>query len=467
MTEIMNAIEILNDWGRGFRNFALPMLWQSSLLIIILFALDFALRRRVRAIVRHALWLLLLIKLLLPPSFASATSLAYWLPNGQPPGLSDKSPNFSIARNTRAKDQIETSTPSAEMPAPLPGEGLSRPALLLIGWAIGAFGLFGCLIHRSRWVGRRVKVATDASGELITLLNQCARQMQLKWTPRLKLAHRSMSPAVCGFGRPDILIPRHLAESLSFTQLRAVFLHELAHVKRGDVWVNHAQTLVQIFYWWHPLLWLANWHIRRVREHAVDETVRVQMGAGGESYPSTLIEVAKLNLRRPLPALGLIGIVESRSALAQRIKHLLDSPAPQTVKLRMASLIAIILIGALLLPMAKGQLREGNKTTGQSYGLEAGNVSNPTRPGAGVAPVPNLVITLVKREPYIYLGSRAVTFDQLKEELERVTAENPNAALSIRADSSAAPQEILDVIREAAISAQLKRLKVAQYNRAR
>jgi len=276
-----------------------------------------------------------------------------------------------------------------------------------------------------------------------------------------------MSPAVCGFGRPDILIPRNLAESLSVTQLRAVFLHELAHVKRGDVWVNHAQTLVQIFYWWHPLLWLANSHIRRVREHAVDETVRVQMGAGGESYPSTLIEVAKLNLRRPLPALGLIGIVESRSALAQRIKHLLDSPAPQTAKLRMASLIAIILIGALLLPMAKGQLREGNKTTGQSYGLEAGNVSNPTRPGAGVAPVPNLVITLVKREPYIYLGSRAVTFDQLKEELERVTAGNPNAALSIRADSSAAPQEILDVIREAAISAQLKRLKVAQYNRAR
>ncbi len=76
----MNVIEILNHWGACLRDFALPMLWQSSLLMIILFALDFALRRRVRAIVRYALWLLMLIKLLLPPSFSSATSLAYWLP---------------------------------------------------------------------------------------------------------------------------------------------------------------------------------------------------------------------------------------------------------------------------------------------------------------------------------------------------------------------------------------------------
>src|SRR5882724_4846490 len=156
-----------------------------------------------------------------------------------------------------------------------------------------------------------------------------------------------MSPAVCGFGRPVILIPRHLAESLSVTQMRGVLLHELAHIKRGDVWVNHVQTLLQIFYWWHPLVWLANSHIRRLREQAVDETVRVQMGAEGESYASTLIEVAKLNLHRPLPALGLIGIVESGSALAQRIKHLLESPVPQTAKLRLASLAAIVLTGAL------------------------------------------------------------------------------------------------------------------------
>src|SRR5205823_979653 len=177
-TKTMNIIETLNDWGIGFRNFALPMLWQSSLLIIVLFAVDFALRRRARAVVRYALWMLLLIKLLLPPSFSSATSLAYWLPNRQPAGPSGGRPNSSVVHHTKANGEVNSSTPSAEMPAPLPGPGLSRPALLLIGWAIGTVFLFGCLIHRSCWVDRQVKGATDASDELVARLNQCGRQMQ-------------------------------------------------------------------------------------------------------------------------------------------------------------------------------------------------------------------------------------------------------------------------------------------------
>jgi len=316
-------------------------------------------------------------------------------------------------------------------------------------------GLFGCLIHRSRWVDRQVKAAASASDELVALLNQCGRKMQLRRTPRLKLAHDPISPAVCGFGRPVILIPSRLAESLSVAQMRAVLLHELAHVKRADIWINHAQTLLQIFYWWNPLLWLANIQIRRVREQAVDESVRVQMGAEGECYASTLIEVAKLALHRSLPALGLIGIVESGSALAQRIKHLLDSPAPPTAKLRPASLTAIILTGALLIPMAKGQRGDGSKSTGPSAGREAGSGSNLTRSVAGVAPGSNLVITLIKTEPYIYLGSRAVTLDQLKEELERAAAKNPNAALSIRADTATPVGKIVEVM-DAAKSAGLK-----------
>src|SRR5439155_18722919 len=72
-------IHSLNHLGANFANFALPMLVQSSLLIVLLFALDLVLRNRVRAVVRYGLWMLLLIKLVLPPSFAAPTSLAYWL----------------------------------------------------------------------------------------------------------------------------------------------------------------------------------------------------------------------------------------------------------------------------------------------------------------------------------------------------------------------------------------------------
>ena len=72
-------IHALNHLGARFADFALAMLVQSSLLIVLLFALDLVLRNRVRAVVRYALWMLVLIKLVLPPSFAAPTSLAYWL----------------------------------------------------------------------------------------------------------------------------------------------------------------------------------------------------------------------------------------------------------------------------------------------------------------------------------------------------------------------------------------------------
>ena len=63
-----SAIEILNHWGGSFLEFARAMFWQSSVLVLVLLALDFGLRRRVRAAVRHGLWLVLLVKLVLEKS---------------------------------------------------------------------------------------------------------------------------------------------------------------------------------------------------------------------------------------------------------------------------------------------------------------------------------------------------------------------------------------------------------------
>ena len=56
----------LNVWGDHALRFAWPMLWQSSLLIGLVFALDWLLRRKVRPALRYALWLVVLVKLLLP-----------------------------------------------------------------------------------------------------------------------------------------------------------------------------------------------------------------------------------------------------------------------------------------------------------------------------------------------------------------------------------------------------------------
>ena len=112
-----------------------------------------------------------------------------------------------------------------------------------------------------------------------------------------------------------------------------MLLHEVFHLRRKDVWVNCAQALLQIVYWWHPLLWIANARIRRVREEAVDDAVMLALRDEADSYAPTLLEVAKLAFRRPLLSLGLVGIMESRSALRQRIERLVDFRAPRNAGL--------------------------------------------------------------------------------------------------------------------------------------
>src|SRR5262249_2718560 len=144
-----------------------------------------------------------------------------------------------------------------------------------------------------------------------------------------------------------------LAERLTQDQLRAVLLHELLHLKRGDLLVNCAQALLQVLYWWHPLLWLTNARIRRLREEAVDDAVMLVLGQDGETYAPTLIEVARFSLQRSLTSLGLVGIFESKHALRKRITRLLEFRSSNNGGLTALSILTISAFAAIALPMGE------------------------------------------------------------------------------------------------------------------
>src|SRR5882724_509410 len=73
------VIEKLNLWSDHLSPLVWPLFWQSSILIFGMFFLDVLLRRKLRPSVRHALWVVVLVKLLMPPSFALPTGIGWWL----------------------------------------------------------------------------------------------------------------------------------------------------------------------------------------------------------------------------------------------------------------------------------------------------------------------------------------------------------------------------------------------------
>ena len=345
----MNSfIETLNQCGGNFLSFAWPMLWQSSLLIVVLLAFDFLFRRKLRASIRYALWLVVLVKLCVPPALALPTSPAWWLHKTPPPVVAKpEAPHYTVTYDNGPLPEI----PQSSLPAFIPPKPvMTNTAWLLVFSASISAALLFWLLMRWGQITRQVRRAAS-SERLDALTDEAQKFVGMKFKVQVKLTANSMSPAVCGLFRQAILIPQSLAENFSDEQLRAVLLHELIHLRRRDVWLNFLQSLLQIFYWWHPLVWLANARIRRVREEAVDDAVMLALRDEAEAYAPTLLEVAKLALNRPLASLGLVGILESRHALRQRIERLVDFRPPRQAGLTLVSLLGILAFTAVAVPM--------------------------------------------------------------------------------------------------------------------
>jgi beta-lactamase regulating signal transducer with metallopeptidase domain/type II secretory pathway component GspD/PulD (secretin) len=368
-------IGLFNHLGDGFFRFAWPMLWQSSVLILMIFALDWALRRKVQAAVRYALWLVVVVKLVLPPSLALPTGLAWWLRSSAVRSLPAATRQFVVSYSDEPM-LADSYVAAAAAPVPPPAPRLSLKAIALLANGGVSLMLFGYLIWRLLLVARQISRNEAPSDELRGLFNEVAREAGVRGRVRLRLTNASMSPAVCGLIRPCVVLPRALVEKLGSAESRAVLLHELMHVRRADVWVNCAQTLLQFVYWWHPLLWFANSRIRGLREEAVDDEVMMALREEADVYATTLVEVARLAFHRPLASLGLVGILESKRALSRRIERLLDFQPPRRTGLSFASALAVAAFTCMAVPQGEAPVKPKAATDlAQSEVLSAANTA--------------------------------------------------------------------------------------------
>lgn len=340
-------IEALNQLGQQTFLSLISMFWQSSLLIAVIWIVDRALRRKLHAAVRYALWGVMLVKLVTPPSFALPTGVGWWL-FSEPPVKSQPS-IFIVDQNVGGN--VAPATVKSPTISSVPHVAISESVWVLAGCAGVSLALLGWLAFRWRQVAREVRQAAPASEKLEQILEQSRQACGLRAKVQVRLTERLISPSVCGFLRPVILMPRVLVEQLSDEQMRAVLLHELIHVKRGDIWINCAQAALQIAYWWHPFVWLGNVQMRRVREEAVDEGVMLALAESSENYAPTLLKVAKLAFSNPQPSLALIGILESRSDLKRRIERLLSLRPSRKAGLTLLSFLGIAAFTTLAVPM--------------------------------------------------------------------------------------------------------------------
>jgi hypothetical protein len=130
-----------------------------------------------------------------------------------------------------------------------------------------------------------------------------------------------------GFFKPAIVIPRWTLNELTTTELNAVLLHEIAHLRRWDDWTNLAQRIVSALLFFHPAVWWIGRGLAREREMACDDFVLAST-SDHRGYAQCLVSVAEKSfLRRSLAlAQALAGRVH---LTAQRVARILDAARPQ------------------------------------------------------------------------------------------------------------------------------------------
>lgn len=171
--------------------------------------------------------------------------------------------------------RVPVTAPAVSVPTPVPAP-LSVTAetlrLLAVVWAVGAaamlaYKLWVCLRLRRR-VFRQNRPVSSHEAQLVFWA--CKRQMGLRGLVELRENPAARSPFAAGLLRPAVVIP---AVDLGREELRYLFLHELTHIKCGDLWVRFAAMLAQVIHWYNPLAWLLCRSIQIVSEQSCDERV--------------------------------------------------------------------------------------------------------------------------------------------------------------------------------------------------
>jgi len=286
------SLEHIDILAKGFIGYATAMLVQSSAVILLVLLVDFALRKRVKAVVRYWLWMVVPLQLLLPVFL---------------PFLADWGHRLSQAQYAA----------SAANAGPVGAYAVvSWQAIILMVWVVAAAAMVVFWLHRAILARQIVASAREAKNMMKGTMWYCRTCLKVKSEVGLKVTAKAASPVLYGLRRPVILIPHHLAPSLGSRHLRSMLLHQVAHIKRGDIWVNLLQSALQIVYFYNPLLWLANCRIRSIRDEAVDEQVVAIMGDKAQWYSDALQNVGRLSHGRPALSLRMVGVAESRRTVA-------------------------------------------------------------------------------------------------------------------------------------------------------
>lgn len=225
----------------------------------------------------------------------------------------------------------------------LPEVGLVLAGLVAAGWAV----------RLALWLASQVrlqKLKTRAA-RVRRPLAHWADAVGLARAPEVRVIPHG-APFLAGLTRPIVFVPAALIDTHDAPQ---VIVHEMVHLKRGDLIARPLERLAADLVWFSPFAWMIRERLDYWREAVVDEAAA---GLTGDriAYARALTRAARL--ARPVITLPVAALILAREgSLKMRLTELLSEAPRHPRRLGLAAAAALLLAAPLAL--AQGMLIKG------------------------------------------------------------------------------------------------------------
>ncbi len=264
---------------------------KGAILIIVILFLQKYFRKDFTSKWTYALWSLVLARLLLPFSpiknvvslynLGLVKRLQFSINDVLLGRLGTTSDKFEIIKNTVSTDEFISAALS-----------FNWYHFFIILWIIGVLILTGMLCYIGVKIHFILKNSQKCESDLLNIMYDCREKISLKRSPELYISPDISSPFTFGILSPKIIIPEATLLSLNKRNLEHIFLHELIHIKRYDVFFTTLGMIICSIHWFNPLVWIGYFRSKKDCELACDEGVLKYLTKEEYTqYSLTLIEM--------------------------------------------------------------------------------------------------------------------------------------------------------------------------------
>lgn len=338
--------------------------FSASILILFTFFIVKLLKQKLRLQIQYIIGLFILIRLIIPMLPQSSFSIFNITPIffNRPPVISvvdkfDYDQHFTENSDEKALRSIQGNKEYWYLNPSIieNGSSISTIKFTFIIWILGVIlGVFYMIMSYKICLNEISRCNQLADDRIIGILEKCKKDMKIKTKIAVVKGENVRSPAIFGFFNPKILIPQNIIEYMNDNDIRNIFLHELSHHKRKDILTNYIIRIVNVVYWFNPLIWCFIKKMKRDMELCCDSLALCYVENDKlKEYGYTmlnLIKYCKFNTKRKLNMA--VGVSVNAEDVVRRI-NVIKQFKKSSPKIFIISIFILLVFGTTMLTEAK------------------------------------------------------------------------------------------------------------------